>query len=306
MFSQKLSAIQKNDLESAKILIVDDQQINLDIISNHLAPYFKICFAETGIEAIDTCLQHSPDLIVMDVEMPDMNGLIACKKLKSNPNFSHIPILFSTAITSEENENECWKAGGDDFLTKPINPLTLINRVKSHIQKKLQADILRELIFRDGLTGIYNRSYFDDYCPAQMSLSERSKRPLSILMIDIDFFKKFNDYYGHVEGDECLKQVATTIQSSLRRPTDIVARYGGEEFICVLPDTDKAGASEVADNICRAVFNLNIEHKESPYHYLSVSIGITCRANEDTLDEIVSAADKRLYRAKSTGKNCYA
>ncbi|TDF38304.1 diguanylate cyclase [Alteromonadaceae bacterium M269] len=306
MFSQRLSALQNNSLEGAKVLVVDDQRINLEIISTNLSPYFKVFFAKTGQEALDSCMRSKPDLIVMDVNMPDMDGLTACKKLKRNSNFTDIPIIFSTAVSSSENENKCWEAGADDVLIKPINPLTLVNRVKSHLQRKLQADILKELVYRDGLTGIYNRSFFDDYCPKQLRQAMRSKTSLSVLLVDIDFFKKFNDCYGHIEGDDCLKSVAETIHDSLRRPTDIVARYGGEEFVCVLPDTDKDGAIKMAQSICHNICELNIPHSESPHEFVTASIGVACSTDGfDKKTDIINAADEKLYAAKDKGRNGY-
>lgn len=292
-------------LDSAMILIVDDQPINLEILSNHLKDKYRIFTVNSGQLALEFCHRHMPDLIIMDVQMPDMDGLTACKIIKSSSELSSIPVLFATCLSSASNQTDCWEAGGNDFIVKPITPETLINRVKAHLCFKFQTDLLKELAFLDGLTGLYNRRFFDDYIRQQMGFANRNRKPLSILLLDLDFFKGYNDHFGHLKGDDCLKAIANEVRKSVNRPTDVVARFGGEEFICVLPGADLQGAKLVANKIIKAIAGLKIPHPESPHQYCSVSIGISVASTEnDSPCKLIEFADKLLYKAKQRGRNC--
>jgi diguanylate cyclase (GGDEF)-like protein len=195
-------------------------------------------------------------------------------------------------------------AGAADFINKPIVPMTLINRVKVHMSQKHQADLLRSLAYKDGLTGIYNRRYFDHNLERQSSLSARNKAPLALLMIDIDFFKRYNDTLGHLAGDDALRAVAQLLQNCCNRPTDIAARYGGEEFAVLLPDTTEEGAVTIAKNILSEMKAVNIPHPDSELSYLTVSIGIAISTDGETAS-LLDLADKQLYLAKKLGRNTF-
>lgn len=163
-------------------------------------------------------------MIILDVVMNDMDGLEACRRLKQDPSLRDIPVIFVTSSRDNDDEDDCWDAGGVDFLLKPVNAKTLLNRVKVHLTLKFQADLLRQMAYLDGLTGVFNRRYFDDFLLRQVAQVRRTGEPLSILLLDIDYFKQYNDCYGHLAGDDCLRKVADYLKSAIRRPLDMVAR----------------------------------------------------------------------------------
>tara|TARA_R110001592_G_scaffold177076_2_gene417270 strand:- start:72289 stop:73221 length:933 start_codon:yes stop_codon:yes gene_type:complete len=292
------------DLSSAKVLVVDDQVINIQAVNALLSPSYSVLVATNAEDALKVAQEQSPDLILMDVVMPGMSGKEACMLLKANETTADIPVIFITTVSGEKDENECWESGGVDFIVKPFNPYTLKNRVRAHLELKYQKDILMKLAYSDGLTGIYNRRYFEDHYSKLVRLAYRHSSPFSILLMDIDYFKKFNDTYGHIAGDDALRSVAKAVSSSLCRPTDFVARYGGEEFVVVLPDTDMKGAEHVTLSIMEAVRALKIPHSESDYEFLSLSIGvISLQGSAMKEDEILEQVDKCLYEAKEQGRN---
>lgn len=239
--------------QEATILVVDDQALNLQVMNAILSPTYNVLAATSGTKAIEICRKTRPDLILMDVIMPSQNGLDVCRELKANPAFSDIPIIFVTGLETEEEENSCWHAGGVDFIKKPVNATTLKHRVRAHLKLKFQSDLLRDWAFVDGLTGVYNRRHFNDCYEREVKVAARSGRELAVALIDIDFFKKYNDHYGHLEGDDCLRLVATSLRNVMRRPNDIFARYGGEEFAYIMPETSREGALHMANKMLKAV-----------------------------------------------------
>lgn len=257
-----------------------------------------------GQAAIDFCAESLPDIILMDINMKPINGLDACRVLKNDTATSHIPIIFMTADVNPTTEDQCWDAGANDFINKPYSIKTLRNRVNSHLSVKLLTDKLKELVTIDGMTNILNRRYLDYYLDEQMRLASRNKASLGFLLIDIDYFKNFNDTFGHLRGDEVLKIVAKSLQSSLSRPSDAVARFGGEEFAIVLPDTQHDGLVHVAKRILNNIEELAILHPASPFEKLTVSIGGSMFEDKQ-LDQLqlIEKADNNLYKAKANGRN---
>lgn len=300
----KLNDEAEVDLSQSKILVVDDQPINIQTIYNILSDEYVVLAATSGKDAFDVCEENIPDLILLDVIMPGMSGLEFCQMLKQRADTKGIPVIFVTSINQQEEENECWLCGGIDFITKPVNPMTLKNRVKAQLTLKYQKDLLLKLVYVDGLTSIFNRRYFDMHIEKIGNEVQRSQRDTAILMIDIDYFKLYNDKYGHVLGDETLKDVALLIQNALQRPADFVSRYGGEEFVVVLPETDVVGAVVVAERIRSRLLQEQIEHLASEYKVVTASIGIstflTCIAEQYT---VIEDADANLYDAKKGGRN---
>jgi diguanylate cyclase (GGDEF)-like protein len=290
--------------DKARILVVDDQSINIQIINQILIDDYEVFFAHSGDEALDFCTKSPPDMVLMDVIMPKMDGLTTCKIMKQTPGLETIPVMFVTALQKQNEENACWEAGGIDYLIKPVNPATLLNRIKAHITLKFQTDLLKKMVYLDGLTGVYNRRYFDDFLQQQIGQAKRTDQSLALLMVDIDHFKQFNDQYGHLSGDDQLRAVAQCLANVLRRPIDIVARYSGEEFACILPCTDANGARHVAQELVDSVSDLAIPHKLSSYHKLTISIGLA--VVDDSIKstaDLLLAADTHLYKAKNTGRN---
>lgn len=306
LVGQKLQKNYTASITQAKILVVDDQPINIQLINQTLSADYNVFMATTGQQAIDFCLKTPPDLILMDVIMPGMSGLETCKKMKEQESLQSIPIIFITGLQEQAEEDACWQAGGIDFITKPVNPVTLRNRVRAQLTLKFQTDLLRNMAYFDGLTGVYNRRYFNDYFARQVLTSQRLNQPLTILMIDIDYFKQFNDSYGHLAGDDCLADVAEALHISLKRPADLLARYGGEEFVAVLPDTDQQGAIHVAKLIQKNVEALGIAHESSEFKQVTVSMGIAVsEPNQKNELPLTQLADEQLYQAKAAGRNQY-
>ncbi|MCE2595210.1 diguanylate cyclase [Motilimonas cestriensis] len=292
------------DLSQSKILVVDDQPINIQTIYNILSEEYVVLAATSGEEAIEVLKDNLPDLILLDVFLPNKARNELCQCVKQRLELGNIPIIFVISMHQPEEEDACWQGGGIDFITKPISPLTLKNRVKSHLTLKFQTDMLQKLVFIDGLTGVFNRRYFDIHLNKQENKSIRCRNDTAILMIDIDYFKLFNDHYSHIKGDEALKTVAELIRSALLRPLDFVCRYGGEEFVVVLPDTNIFGALKVAERIRKSIYNKKIVHVCSPHHFVTVSIGAsTFLESIDEKHHPVEEADRYLYEAKKAGRN---
>lgn len=297
--------------EASLILIVDDDLINIEILNAVLEDEYDIIFATTGQQAIDLAKKYQPDLILLDVIMPGMDGYEACKYLKADKKTSSIPVIFITGLSDMDAEIKGLQVGAIDYVTKPINPPVVQMRVHNHIELQRARKSLKHLSITDALTDLSNRRHFDEVLQNEFNRLSRLHHPLSLVMLDVDFFKKFNDGYGHQVGDSCLKQVAYTIRSSLQRPADFAARYGGEEFSCILPNTDSKGAIAIAEKIRSSVEELDIPHRNSSVaDHVTLSLGVfTVSAySKTTPGEIVARADQQLYRAKETGRNkiCFA
>ena len=292
-------------LPKPRLLIVDDQPINIRVLHELFKNDYETFMASDGKQAIEKCKSVLPDLVLLDVVMPEMDGYQVCKELKSDAQLAVIPVIFVTAHYDEADEAMGFELGAVDFIHKPINPLITRARVKNQILLKQQADLLRSMALVDGLTGVANRLQFESSLVADWLQCAREQHPLSIIMIDVDHFKKYNDYYGHQAGDECLRKVAQTIAASLRRPSDKVSRYGGEEFACVLPKTDLQGAIYLANEIENMVRSLNIEHQNSTTsEVVTISLGVaTVIPTQDTTpNDLIGFADQQLYLAKNNGR----
>jgi len=220
-----------------KLLVVDDQPINIQVMHQIFGGDYQVFMATNGAQALSICQTNPPDLVLLDIVMPNMDGFEVCAQLKANETTCNIPVIFVTAHTDAAQETHGLSLGAVDFIAKPVNPAVVRARVKTQLTLKFQSDLLRKLVFLDGLSGVFNRRYFDQQLSAEWARSARNHSPLSVIMIDVDHFKLFNDRYGHQAGDDCLRQIATALKACLKRPADLVARYGGEEFACILPDT---------------------------------------------------------------------
>ncbi len=290
-----------------RVLIVDDDSTSISILANILQELYDISIALNAKQALRVITKISNlDLVLLDVEMPDMNGYAMCKLLKENPKTLDIPVIFVTANSNEDDEQHGLELGAVDYITKPFRPAIVKARIKNHLELKYQRDFLKHLSYHDGLTQVANRSHFDDYLKDEWKRATRNQSPLSLIMIDIDNFKLFNDFYGHVHGDECLKRVAEAIKNSLERPTDLAARYGGEEFSCILPSTSLAGAAQLAEQIRINIYQLAIPHPKSlTDSIVTISLGVSqiIPTQGDKITEFIQQADRKLYRAKKEGRN---
>lgn len=291
-----------------RLLVVDDQPINVQTLYQALSAEHQVFVATGGEQALKLAREKQPDLILLDVVMPDIDGYEVCRRLLADPATAGIPVIFVTAHSDENEEAHGLDAGAVDFIAKPINPRVVRARVKTHLTLKQQSDLLRQMAFVDGLTGVFNRRYFDEQLQQEWLRSMRNKTPLSLMLIDIDAFKPYNDRYGHQAGDECLRRVAHALAAGLQRPADLVARYGGEEFGCILPETDASGALALAGRLGDAVRGLAIEHLESPAaRCVTVSIGVCGHADgvpgtSASMAELLVRTDRQLYRAKNSGR----
>ena len=298
----------ESETTPAKVLIVDDNQENIRVLHAVLKDEYTVLFAVNGPGALAIARDQAPALILLDAVMPDMDGYAVCAALRGMPQTRDIPVIFVTALNDTVDETRAFEAGAVDFITKPINPATVKARVKTHITIKHQADQLRELALTDGLTGVANRRSFEADLIRAWHGGERAHLSVALLMVDVDHFKKYNDHYGHQQGDRCLREVAGAIARCLRRPPDAIARYGGEEFVAILPHEDVEGAKHVAQRMLDAVRGLALPHAGSPIGHVTISIGIAAAVPHQGSPEsiIVTAADAELYRAKAGGRNRFS
>jgi diguanylate cyclase (GGDEF)-like protein len=290
----------------ATVLIVDDSPSNLAILTQSLRSEFDVRIAASGAEALRLVDETPPDLILLDILMPDMDGYEVCRRLKAHPHVRNIPIIFLTAKGDVADETMGLAIGAVDYIIKPVSIPIVQARVRTHVELKRRGDLLENLSMRDGLTGIPNRRHFDDFLDRAWRLATRNATPLSLIMADIDLFKPYNDTYGHLAGDECLRAVARTLAGSLKRPGDLAARFGGEEFAMVLEDTELTGALHLAESIRQAVEALGLEHKGSNVSgVVTVTLGAACAipAPGQGPDALLAMADRKLYEAKLAGRN---
>jgi diguanylate cyclase (GGDEF)-like protein len=291
----------------ARLLIVDDQPIHLQVLYRILSADYQLFMATSGTQAVRVCRDQLPDLVLLDVVMPDMDGFEVLQQLRSMPETTDIPVFFLTAHAGDDIETKCLEAGAVDFIPKPVNPNVVRARVKTHLTLKFQSDFLRDMAFMDGLTGVFNRRYFDQRSAAEWGRAQRKGTPLSLMLLDVDFFKPFNDHYGHQAGDDCLRQMGALLKAEFRRPTDTVARYGGEEFVCLLPDTGFDDAMQLAQKLLLSVKQLAIAHAYSGVApVVTVSLGLACRSGTDvagTASDFLALADAKLYEAKHAGRD---
>lgn len=289
------------------ILIVDDEPINIRTLQAVLGDEHRLAFATTGEEALEMAhADPQPDLILMDIVMPGLDGFDVCALLKKDPKTSHIPVVFLTAKWETSEEAKGLELGAVDYIRKPFSAPIIRARIRNHLELKKIRDMLESLSTLDGLTNIPNRRRFDEIYAHEWTRATRTKLPLSLLFIDIDHFKNYNDCYGHLAGDDCLKAVARILQSSLGRPADFLARYGGEEFIILLPDTSVHGCEYLAETIRAAIEKLDIAHRDSSVaDHLTVSIGAVTCVDVTQCDSaiLLEQADRLLYQAKHEGRN---
>lgn len=306
-----------------KALVIDDNLVSRTLVSHQLRRMgVEPIAASDGVAGIELFKQHRPDLIVLDVVMPGLDGYEVTKRIRQlERDGEWTPILLLTARAGDEDLERGIAVGGDDYLVKPVSEIVLTAKVRA-MQRIAQMRYsllvltrrldeanreLTRLSAVDGLTGIANRRQFDEFLGREWARGMRHESEISLLMCDIDFFKQYNDLYGHPAGDECLRRVAEALSARLKRPTDLVARYGGEEFAAILPDTSAEGALQLADAMRDDIERLAIPHAAGKGGVVTLSVGAAWRMpNRDTpsSSSLLKAADEALYQAKYAGRNC--
>jgi diguanylate cyclase (GGDEF)-like protein len=288
------------------LLIVDDQPLNIRLFHEIFHADHEVFFATSGEDALEFCKINSPDLILLDVVMPGLNGYEVCRRLKQDERTRDIPVIFVTAQSEASEEEDGLAAGAVDFIAKSASANVMRARVGTLIALKRQSDLLRQMARIDALTGLANRRHFDETLSSEWRRCTRSGNPLSLVMIDLDHFKLFNDHYGHQAGDSCLQQVSACLKAGFARSHDLVARYGGEEFVCVMPETSLQGAETKAQILEKAVRDLRIPHDKSDVAggIVTISAGVAVAMPNVGGDcaELILSADRSLYMAKDGGR----
>jgi diguanylate cyclase (GGDEF)-like protein len=290
-----------------KVLVVDDERMNLNALHGLLRDQYQVMAAISGEQALKAALSGQPDLILLDINMPEMDGLEVCRRLKQDPLTNEIPVIFITGKTEEEDEVRGFEVGAVDYIPKPFNPVIVKARVQTHARLKRQSDLLKALAYRDGLTGIPNRRRFEEWAAQELQRCDRLQAMVAGIMIDIDHFKLYNDHYGHQQGDECLIRVAQTLQEvALVHGDGMMARYGGEEFVGLFKVADAGRASQLANELVQRANAMGLPHaKSSTNPCVSISLGVCISepAPGRTVHELIKQADAQLYQSKTTGRN---
>lgn len=291
----------------AVVLVVDDTPANLHLASQVLtAKGHRVRVASSAEHALTSIRASSPDLILLDVTLPGMDGYACCRALKGDPATRDIPVIFLTAHQGTEHVVRGFEAGGVDYVPKPFREPELLARVRTHLELRRCRQQLEALSLSDALTGIPNRRHFDTFLEQEWRRACRGGTSLSLVLADVDHFKAFNDHHGHGPGDACLRAVGRAFARALQRPGDLAARYGGEEFAAVLPDTDHLGAVSVAEHLRAEIVGLAHPHGCSPvapHVTLSLGVATLVPVPDQEPADLLQAADQALYRAKAHGRN---
>jgi diguanylate cyclase (GGDEF)-like protein len=307
---------------SPKILVVEDSKVTLKVLANYLASMGidAPLLAETGMKALAIFELERPDIVLLDARLPDIDGFDVARKIrKLEKEDEWSAIIFLTAMNTDEDLARGIAAGGDDYLTKPVSEIVFHSKVRAmqrliEMQRKLvdvthkldaaNAELLR-LSTTDALTGIANRRSLDEFLGREWRRCSRIKKPLSIVMLDIDYFKLFNDKYGHQHGDNCLKGVAAQIAKAAPRASDLAARYGGEEFMLVLGETDEGGAMWMAERVRQMVADMKVKHYATDSKFVTISCGVVSvvPTEKQTIAALIESADAALYHAKRSGRD---
>ncbi|MBK5256664.1 MAG: diguanylate cyclase [Vicinamibacteria bacterium] len=289
-----------------KVLIVDDSATNRQMLGDLLQADYTVLLGKNGHEGLRLAQEHLPDVMLLDVMMPEMDGYEVLHRLKDDARTASICVVFITGLDTPEAEERGLTEGASDYVTKPLHPTVVKARVALHMQVVRQRRMLETLANIDGLTELPNRRQFDAVLAAEWARATRTGQPLSLGLLDVDFFKRYNDHYGHAMGDHALRVVARSLRKRIQRPEDLGARYGGEEFVLVMPDTPISGGIELAEGIRLGVEGLGLPHKRSSAAAcLTVSIGVACNQPESvsSAEALLQRADGCLYRAKKAGRN---
>lgn len=292
-------------IERSKIVIIDDEPRFVHSLEKLFERQYEISYTLDSTNAAELVMREHPHLVLLNLTMPKKDGYQVLKELKQREEISDTPVIVVTGLHETIDETKSLRMGAVDYITKPYNPDILKARIDTHIELKRQRDFFRLLSFQDYLTNIPNRRGFNEIIEREHKRCRRNRTVLSLLMIDVDFFKSYNDLYGHLAGDKCLQLIVETMAQQLRRPSDQLTRFGGEEFACVLPETDLKGATVIAESLHRSISDLHITHANGIDKQVSVSIGIASSHPDqgDEVETLLLEADQCLYKAKMAGRN---
>jgi two-component system, sensor histidine kinase and response regulator len=288
------------------LLLVDDESCNVDLLADAFRDDYELLRASEGVTALEIATRKMPDMILLDVLMPGIDGYEVCRRLKREHRTSDIAVIFVTGLTDVVDQTKGLELGAVDYVSKPINSTVVRARVGNQLRLKRAHNEMTRLAATDALTGLANRRRFDEMLAYEYARHVRSGTEFSLILMDIDYFKSFNDNYGHVRGDECLRMVAKVIVGVMSRATDLVARFGGEEFVFLLPETDLNGAFVFAEKIRKSISDLALPHRfSSVADHLTVSLGVISvwQLPGRSISNIVAQADAQLYAAKAGGRN---
>lgn len=306
MFLKDLVVGETSVDQRGTILIVDDEQVVFESLELFLEDKHDLIYADNGSSGLVKARTERVDLILLDIGMPDINGYELCRMLKSDPQTEDVPVIFLTAFSSPSDEAMGLEAGAVDYIAKPINPPIVRARVDTHIALKMQRDYLEVLVRQDALTMLINRRGLDELLSREWRRAARARKPISMIMIDIDSFKLFNDNYGHMAGDQCLKQVSTCLASVIHRGGDYLVRYGGEEFAVLLTDTPFEFLELMCERLRAAVEALMIPHASSIVkNVVTISVGgaSIIPMHTESPSKLLIEADRMLYQVKNAGRN---
>ncbi len=321
--------VASEDAARTRVMLVDDQNIVAEALRRMLAdePDIDYHYCNDPAKAMNEAVAFKPTVILQDLVMPDIDGLMLLKFYHSNPEIKSIPVIVLSTKEDPKIKSEAFGLGASDYLVKFPDKIEVIARIHAHSRSfmaqkqrdeayralsELQIELeaknieLERLSSQDGLTGIANRRIFDEFSQKEWGRAARDNSQLSLVMIDIDHFKTYNDNYGHQGGDDCLRQVAQKLASTVNRPSDLVARYGGEEFVVVMPGTDLEGAKSIAEALCEGVSSLGLAHAHSSTaDHVTISLGVASMSPtvDGKPEDLVVKADGALYLAKESGRN---
>ena len=298
------------------VLVAEDSEVLRLMIEKIITSQkHSVCLARDGEEAVSLFKknQQKIDLVIMDAEMPKKDGIEATCEIRAHSGEDWIPIIFLSGHTADNYIQRALDSGADVYLRKPINATELTGQIRAmgriaDMKTKLDElnSTLHNLANNDGLTQIANRRAFNERLEYDLKQIYRTKIPLSLILCDIDYFKLYNDTYGHLAGDNCLKKIARTMQRSFKRDTDLVARYGGEEFAIIMPATPAEAALTLTEKMLDNIRTLDISHSASEItDHITASVGLVSSSGEEKLspEEFILKADKSLYLAKESGRN---
>jgi len=295
----------KTNKKKHSILIIEDSDVHIASLARILTPYYEVLISRSGHDGIELARYSKPDVIILDIIMPDMDGFETITILKKNVSTRYIPVIFITSLTKVEDEEKGLRLGGSDYITKPFSDEIVKLRIQNQIRMLEYIHSIEQLSRIDQLTGLPNRRSFHERLLSEWKLAVRERTTISLLVIDIDHFKKCNDTFGHLMGDVVLQKISKEIKNNLQKPTDLAARWGGEEFIAVLPKTESDGALYVAEKIRSAIESLVVVFNDGRSTNVTTSVGVATYSPTKTcsINDFIQKADNALYEAKRNGRN---